>query len=262
MSIFFHRYILLLFLLGPVCLVAQNKGDTASAVYADSLAENQSDSIITDESAGDSLYQPVADSFYTPSGMIREVPVKQVSRFKNDPEYAYANDPEYWRKEPYREPGIVSRILFSRALRWILLTLIAGFIVYGIYSLAKENHFGLLIRRRNPGLSGVEQVIPDEEMDYDEAILRSQAEGNYGMATRFLYLRLIRILREKSGVPFGNSSTNSEIIRAMGNHPQAANFRWLATAYEHIFYGGFVPNQELYEKLKSRFETIQKNFSA
>ncbi len=213
------------------------------------------------ESADDSLYHPVADSLYISPGQLREVPAKKVSRFRNDPKYAYANDPEYWRKETYEEPGILFRILFSNELKWALLMLIAVFIVYGVYSLARENNFGLLVRKRKRNSSGVEEENSYELMNYDEAIFRSQSEGNYGLAIRFMYLRLIRTLKEKSKIQFSDSSTNAEIFQAMGNHPQAAAFGWLAKAYEYIFYGGFVPNEELYERLKNNFEAFQKNFS-
>jgi hypothetical protein len=47
----------------------------------------------------------------------------------------------------------------------------------------------------------------------------------------------------------------------MGTHPEAASFRWLATAYEYVYYGEFVPNQEMYLIIRSRFDALQKIFS-
>jgi len=260
MFTFLNRYILVVFLLTPTCLVAQNRQDTLSAGYTDTPAEKNSDSLYSDESADDNLSLPVADSSSPAPKKLREVPAKQVKLFRDDPEYAYANDPEYWRKEPYREPGVFFRILFSSTLRWALLTFVALLILYGIYRLAKENNFGLLIRNLNQKSPAPENEVPDESMDYDDAILRSQAEGDYGLAVRYLYLRMIRMIKEKSGLSFRDSSTNTEIIRAMGTHPQLSTFRWLTTAYEYVFYGGFVPNEELYERLKNKFELFQKTY--
>ena len=141
MFTFLNRYILVVFLLTPTCLVAQNRQDTLSAGYTDTPAEKNSDSLYSDESADDNLSLPVADSSSPAPKKLREVPAKQVKLFRDDPEYAYANDPEYWRKEPYREPGVFFRILFSSTLRWALLTFVALLILYGIYRLAKENNF-------------------------------------------------------------------------------------------------------------------------
>src|SRR5580765_1173165 len=211
MFTFLNRYILVVFLLAPACLAAQYREDTLSSGYTDTPVEKNSDSLYSDESADDSLDTPVADSTSLAEKKLREVPAKQVNLFRDDPEYAYANDPEYWRKEPYREPGVFFRILFSSTLRWTLLTVFALLILYGIYRLAKENNFGLLMRNPNQKSSAYENEIPNETMDYDEAILRSQAEGNYGLAVRYLYLRMIRTMKEKSGLSFRDSSTNTEI---------------------------------------------------
>jgi hypothetical protein len=258
---FFGCYILFILLSAPVCLVAQNRADTLSATSADTLKEHNSDSPSSDESADDNIDQPIADSSSLLPGVIREVPAKKVSRYKNDPEYAYANDPEYWRKEKPADGGFLFRILFSRELRWILLTVFGGLILFGIYRMAKENQFGLLIGKRNQNNSEGEKTTHEEVMDYDDAIRKSQAEGNYRMAIRYMYLRMIRTMKERSGIAFKDSSTNAEIIRIMGNHPQSAAFRWLATAYEYIFYGGFAPNEELYGRLKNKFDAFQENFS-
>jgi len=138
------------------------------------------------------------------------------------------------------------------------LAILAGVILYGIYQLAKENNFRLLLRKSNTTTEIRNELLTEERIDFDEAIRRSQAEENYRMAVRYLYLRLIGILREKGGISFRHSSTNAEIALAMGTHPQATQFRWLATAYEHIFYGGFLLNQETYDSLKMEFERLQK----
>jgi hypothetical protein len=98
-------------------------------------------------------------------------------------------------------------------------------------------------------------------MDYDEAIRKYQLEGNYRLAVRYLYLRLIRTAREKGGIQFRDSSTNAEITRAFGTHARAAEFRFLATAYEYIFYGGFIPKHDLFNMLKNKFETFQQTLS-
>jgi hypothetical protein len=257
-------YFLFFLLWGPVSAIGQDSGDsvvTNRTIGSDTTVANSTDAENAVDSQYASLYQPVADSLFIPTGQMREVPEKQVYRYKKSPDYAYANDPQYWRKEIPQEPGFLSKVLFSRTLWWILLTFLATLMLYGIYQLAKENNFSLLVRKRNPGVTGTDDRVTEETLDLDEAIRRNQSEGNYRMAIRFLYLRLIRILKDKGGISFSDSSTNAEITSAMGKHPQATNFRWLATAYEYTFYGGFHPTREIYETLKNEFEAFQKMLS-
>jgi hypothetical protein len=241
--------------------VARDQQDTSIAVDRDTTSVVTQESVSGDDASYDSLYLPVPDSLFSLTGNAREVSEKQVNRYKNNPEYAYANDSAYWRKDPTQEPDLLYRILFSRALRWVILSFIAGLILFAIYQLAMENNFTMLFKTRKDKEDYSEQSLPGEKIDFDECILFNQTEGNYRLAIRFLYLRLIHLLREKSGISFRESSTNAEIAGAMGTHPEAANFRWLTTAYEYVYYGEFVPNQEMYLIIRSRFDALQKIFS-
>jgi len=235
------------FLAGPGRVRAQGGGDTSETVEV---------------AAEDSLYQPVPDSSYVSGYYLRRVPQVQVNKYLTDPAFAYANDPQYWKEEPPEDPGFLLRLLTSKTVRWVVFLSILGILLYGIYQLAKENNFQWLTRNKKltaPG-SG-EESLPDEEMDYDDAIRRYQTEGNYRLAIRYMYLRLIGTIGEKSGIRIRDSSTNAEITLALGNRPQAGEFRYLATAYEYIFYGGFIPKRELFDMLKIRFEAFQKIIS-
>jgi hypothetical protein len=258
---FFYSFLILFSLCGSFSAAARDRQDTSLVVRQDTTNPIESDSTSVSEVSYDGVYQPVPDTLFSPPGSIREVSKIQVKRYKNNPEYAYANDSEYWRKESAGEPGLLFRILSSRVLSWIFFTLIGGLILFGLYQLAREVNFTLLIRTRKQKTQYSQPNLSEEKMDFDEMIRLNQTEGNYRMAIRYLYLRLIHILQEKTGISYRNSSTNAEISRAMGNHPETATFRWLATAYEYVFYGGFAPNQETYLDLKNKFDSLQKIIS-
>jgi hypothetical protein len=258
---FLYSFLILFSLCGSFSAAARDQQDTSIVVGQDTTNVIEPDSNSESEVSYIRDYQPVPDSLFSPPGSIRAVSKIKVSRYKNNPEYAYANDSEYWRKEPPGEPGLLFRILSSQLLRWIFFTLIGGLILYGLYQLTREVNFTLLIRTRRQKMQYAQQDLFDEKIDFDEMIRYNQAEGNYRMAIRYLYLRLIPILQEKTGISFRNSSTNAEISRAMGNHPETGTFRWLVTVYEYVFYGGFAPNQETYFDLKNKFESFQKIIS-
>jgi hypothetical protein len=225
------------------------------------FAQNEVDSAASVEINADRLNQPVTDSGYLSTDPVREVPRESFHSYLKNPDYAYANDPAYWKKEAPQKPGILFRILSSGLLMRIILL---GFIViglYGIYRLAIENQFGWLIRKSKKTFSKPDEQAPVEEMDYEAAIQKYQSEGNYRQAIRFLYLRLIRTACEKSDLSISGSSTNAEIALAFGLHPKAGAFRYLATAYEYIYYGSFHPNQEMFDMLKNKFDDFQQTFS-
>ncbi len=195
---------------------------------------------------------------YFPSYSFREVTRRQVNSYLKNPDYAYANEPEYWRREGQPKPGIFAKLFGSRLFQWIIFILFAGIFLYGIYQLAKENNFKWLKRKSilNDSTKGVSVI--NEEIDYDALIYKYQLEENYRLAVRFMYLRLIRTIRDKGEIQIRDSSTNAEIAHAFESHPGGGDFRYLATAYEYIYYGEFIPQQDLFNRLKNRFEDFQQ----
>ncbi|HTB25887.1 MAG TPA: DUF4129 domain-containing protein [Puia sp.] len=188
----------------------------------------------------------------------REVSQRQVNSYLKNPDYAYANEPDYWRQESPPNPGIFTKLFGSRLFQWIIFILFAGIFLYGIYQLAKENNLRWLKRRSIQNNSSKEVSVFNEETDYDVLIHKYQLEENYRLAVRFMYLRLIRTIRDRGNIQIRDSSTNAEIAHAFATHPGGDDFRYLATAYEYIYYGEFIPQKDLFNRLKNRFEDFQQ----
>jgi hypothetical protein len=225
------------------------------------FSQTGADSSATGENHSENSYLPKEDTGYLPKGPTRVVSAKQINVYMRNPDYIYANDPEYWKKRTPAEPGLINKLLSSVLFRWIVFISVIGIAMYGVYLLAKENSFSWLVHKRQQSRSDTSEVRESGEMDYDHAIRKCQEEGNYRSAIRYMYLRLIRTAGEKNGIPFRDSSTNTEIARTFGNHPMADEFRFLSMVYEYIFYGGFLPEKELYDSLKNKFEVFQQTLA-
>jgi hypothetical protein len=227
----------------------------------DSLAAETADSAgITDKNSDDSPI-PMDDTFFLPANPKREVSQRQLNSYLKNPDYAYANDPEYWQKKVPQKPGPISKFFVSRPFQWTIFILLISVILYGIYQLARENNFRWLAKSVRKKDFGEEKLKLDEVIDLEAAISKYQQEGNYRFAIRYMYLKLLRTIREKVKIPIGDSSTNAEITHALKNHAGADEFRYLATAYEYIFYGDFIPQEELFKKLKNKFDDFQQTLS-
>jgi hypothetical protein len=240
--------LLILILLGPQYAFPQTNSDSL---------QTNADSPIPEVSGVDSLLLPVADSILPAIPHIREVPRNQSNKYIRDADYAYANDPDYWKRQqtPVRSPG--NRFLDNPVFRWVIFLGIIIVVIFGIYQLARENNFTWFSRNGKKNDPLTPATNPPEETDYEAAVRKYQAEGNYRMAVRYLYLRLIQQLRRKDGIRFDKSSTNAEIVFILGNNPWAGEFRYLASAYEHIYYGDLIPQPDLFEMLRDKFENFQ-----
>jgi hypothetical protein len=227
----------------------------------DSVAIGAADSVGTQEKNSDNSPIPLTDTAVLQTNPTREVSQRQLNSYLKNPDYAYANDPEYWRKEAPQKPGAISKFVFSRPFKWIVFILIIVIVLYGVYQLAKENNFKWLTRDERKKESREVKLKLDEDVDFEAAIRKYEQEGNYPLAIRYMYLKLLKSIREKGQIPIRDSSTNADITRALGNQPGADDFRYLATAYEYIFYGDFIPQEELFKKLAKKFEDFQQTIS-
>lgn len=262
MSKYLYPFLIIIFLLGNKRTYGHAFRDTLFVTDTVLASEKRStdDSAQTGDVNGDSLYKPIAESSYLFSDSIRKVSNDQVKSYKLNPDYAYANDPEYWEKQKLQNPGMNFSFLNNPQLRWSVLFCMITAIFFVIYQLAIESSRNWFSRsaKQNNSVSGVNPLkLNWDEMDYDDAIRKYQEKGNYRLAVRMMYLRLIHTISQKKGIQILGSSTNAEITRAFGKNPQAEEFRFLATAYEYIFYGEFLPKQELFDLLKNKFDAFQ-----
>jgi hypothetical protein len=220
--------------------------------------------VLGDEIKEDSIYTPVRDSGYRKLYALRQVPRLKVDKYLADADYQYANNPEYWVKDKVQNnPGSSGfwNFLTNKVFQWFLFLLVIAVIIYGIILLAKENSFKWFSRRSaEPQLNEPDSILGGP-IDYDEAIRKYQAEGNYRFAIRYLYLRLLHFASEKNIISIRSAMTNTEIGQAFGKHPLASQFRYLATAYEYIFFGDFKVNEQIFDRLNAQFEMFQQKLS-
>jgi len=251
----FLLFLLVFFLSGAEILYAQTGNDSAGITEEnnprDTLSGDEPETLVINPY---SLYRVKVRSGFVPGDTLRQVSRNQIRSYTLNPDYAYANDPAYWTKQ---QP-----LKISPALTWIFLSSMLVLILFGIYKLVRENSFSWFSRKSSISYSGLQENPVEENTDYEAMILLYQTQGNFRMAIRFMYLRLLQTAGSKSGIHIRDSSTNAEIALAFANHPIAPEFRFLSRAYEYVFYGGFTPQKELFDSLKNRFEDFQKTFSS
>jgi hypothetical protein len=229
------------------------KGKDSAVTGANVTAE-------TSDEGSEQYYLPITDTGVLSTDPTRKVSQRTVNSYLKNPDYAYANDPEYWRIRTEKRQGGVSKFIDSRSFQWFVFLLIMCVLLYGIYHLAKDNNFKWLIRNKNNNI-GKNELKEERIIDFNAAIHAYQMEGNYRLAVRFMFLKLIQTIRESGGIAVQDSSTNSEIVLAFKGQPNADEFRYLATAYEYIYYGDFVLREELFNTLKKKFDDFQLNIS-
>ncbi len=155
----------------------------------------------------------------------------------------------------------LNRFLNSDPVRiffWMAAVFFIGFIIYKIF--LKNDLFA----RGNKKLLEKEVDFPltalDEPFKYDPLINDAELKNDFNLATRFLYLKTLKILSDKEFIHFSPEKTNREYLSEMATNAYLDRFSSLTRKYEYAWYGKFLIDLTSYNKLKEEFTRFNNNF--
>lgn len=191
--------------------------------------------------------------------MVRAVPDTVSERMKKEKEFLYANDPSYWKEEKQPEdPAAIKMIeAFAKSplLKGIMYLLIACAAIFVIYQVMIVNNFFIFSKyKRNKNVTASTDEEDLAANDLDQKISQAIQSLDFRGATRYLFLKTLKLLSERNHINLLAKATNREYVRQMHQHHHAKDFEKLTRIYEYVWYGGFNPNHH-------QFESIHQNFN-
>lgn len=195
------------------------------------------------------IYWP-ADSF-----VMRKVPDSVIASVKSQDAFWYA-DRDFKKKEENQPQGgwnwMISQSWFS-TLIWTII--IGGFASVIIWFLISSNV--KLFSKKVKTIAGGDQV-PENifEINYNEEISNAMRQGNYRLAVRLHFLRLLKHLSEKNAIQYKEDATNFDYLLQLKNSSYYNGFFKVTRYYEYAWYGGFLVNEDLYKTIKSDFDSL------
>ena len=198
---------------------------------------------------------------------LRNIPDTTLTRWQQDPKFAYANDPQYWLRKPRSSPNDfnfrLARFLLSKGFRYTVLTLLAGLLLYAIVRIAMENKLTMFSRRKKKikGTGETDEELPEQE-DVEERLRHYLQTGEKRQATRYLYLKTLLLLDQRNLIRLHAESTNQEYLRQLQGNPVETTFRFLTRAYEMVWYGDFVLSDANFQRLHEHFTHLFKTLQA
>lgn len=198
--------------------------------------------------------------------VLRRLPDSTVSRWQRTPKYAYANDPDYWkvrRERPSRFWIWLGRVLSSDGFRYTILTLLGALLLYAIVRIVMDNNLSAFYRRarRTKGNGELAEETLESE-DIDRQLQHYLQSGDRRQATRYLYLKALRLLSDRDLIRWHADTTNQEYLRQLGGSSQQPAFRFLTEAYEKVWYGDFALSEAGFGVLHDRFTDFFKTLGA
>ncbi len=94
------------------------------------------------------------------------------------------------------------------------------------------------------------------EVNFETLIEDALKEKNYRLATRYLYLKSLKLLTNKDIIEWHYDKTNSEYLNEIKNENTKSVFKRISYIYDYVWYGEFPIDEAVYNKNISDFEKI------
>lgn len=256
--------------IGSVSLQAQTDDDSAGQPGTITVPQ-------TNPPPADIMVDPDPDENEKPEGrfqslgeqdslpyQVRQLPPGYTEDLKKKKDFWYAD--ETFKKEVKKEEEKFDadytpfmQRTWVQTLLWIIM--IGGFAFAIMWYLA-DSQVGLFRKRKVAirDISNEEGEIPEDifAIQYQKEIDKALAKGNYRLAVRIHYLRLIRNLADQEIIRFKHEKTNLDYLMEVSSKSWYHAFFRLTRHFEYSWYGHFEVNGEMYEQISAEFSQFEK----
>lgn len=194
----------------------------------------------------------------------RQLPAGHADKLKKDKDFWYA-DADLKKKEEKKEEQDerreyvpLSQRRWVQTLLWIII--IGGFAGAIIWYLAESN-VGLFRKKRTATGAGSEgDEIPEDifAINYQKEIEKATTQGNYRLAVRMMYLRLLKELSDKNIIQYKQDRTNLDYLMQLHPTPHYSHFFRLTRHFEYSWYGHFDVEPETYRVIAGDFDQFER----
>jgi hypothetical protein len=240
-------------------------------VYAYAQDEPATDSVTIEggDQAGSIQKEPASyftvkeDNSDTGTVNLRQVPSGTVQKIKKQKDFWYADlTPENKEGDTKENGAVLPERTFSsstwfQTLIWIII--IGGFAT-GIILYLSNNNVGFF-RRKNKmfGEEQGEEITEDIfSINYQAEIDKARSAGNYRLAVRLHFLRMLKIMSEKQVIRYAQDKTNFNYLIELQSGPYYESFFRITRDYEYSWYGQFPVTVDMYELIRQDFARMDK----
>jgi hypothetical protein len=191
---------------------------------------------------------------------LRQVPPRIIDSLKKDDAFWYADhlfEKKHEKEKEFkiRKPPaqwmnmttlIIIVVLFLGILLWYLLQ-------NNIIS-AKQ---AFITKKKEEGNTS-ENIFA---IDYQQEIEKAIHAADYRLATRLLFLRLLKNLSQKKIIQYKQEKTNFDYLSQLYSTAYYRDFFRLARNYEYAWYGKFDVSKETFSVIKNEFENFDRKLS-
>ncbi|UTW64509.1 DUF4129 domain-containing protein [bacterium SCSIO 12741] len=152
-------------------------------------------------------------------------------------------------------------------LKYVFIIAVIMALLYVIIILASNYKKGASAHSRISGAELEElESLSDPEADIEQFNLDSMLAsalklGNYKLALRIQYLKIVQLLSESGAIDWKKEKTNYDYLRELKDHQGRKTFQTLTRDFEKIWYGDLELTEKEYQNRAPQYEAFQKTLT-
>jgi hypothetical protein len=188
----------------------------------------------------------------------RHIPDSAVRDLQEDDAFWYANATfkEEEKKEIDQRIPLMERAWF-KTLLWLII--ISGFTAVIIWWLAESN-IGVF-RKKDHAIIQDESTLETGDIfaiNFQKEIDRAIQKGEFRLAVRLMYLRLLKDLSERNIIDYSQDRTNFDYLSQLNPTAYYTDFFRITRNYEFSWYGQFEVNEKTFQIIQNDFNHFSR----
>lgn len=144
-----------------------------------------------------------------------------------------------------------------RTLEIIVYSLLALGSLYLFLKFMFQSPVGAVFKTEEQDIEGFSYVEENiNEVNFDSLISSALKQNNYRLATRYMYLKSLKILSKKGIIDWHYDKTNSDYINEITNETTKNSFKRVSYIYDYVWYGEFDIDENQFKRNQSDFNTL------
>jgi hypothetical protein len=175
--------------------------------------------------------------------------------FNSDEEFWYANT-SFEKKAQAKSNKRFQNTTFYQTLLWMLA--VGGFIAFLIIYLSNSN---ISLFRRSKTMAAHDSDVDTDDIfaiNYSSEIEKAVAAGNYRLAIRLHFLKLLRGMSERNIIQYTHDRTNFDYLLQVHHAPWYQQFFRITRNYEYVWYGQFDIDREKFDSINKDFDSLER----
>lgn len=147
-----------------------------------------------------------------------------------------------------------------KTLEYIVYGLLGVIVLYLLIKFLLQNPVSSVFKTENKTIDGFSYVEENiKQIDFEKLMNDALKSNNYRLATRYLYLKSLKVLANKKTIEWHFEKTNSDYLNEIKDLKLKALFKRVSYIYDYVWYGEFPIDETSFNKNKDDFNQLIKS---